>query len=60
VRRGGRSFVAMAKKTKPAKTPIPPALAQKLSRSNDRAVHQRNAQAPRGGHSPRPIRHQGR
>jgi hypothetical protein len=51
----------MAKKTKAAKPAIPAALAQKLSRTgSSRAVAQRNAQAPRGGHSPRPIRHQGR
>jgi len=51
----------MAKKTKQPKPAIPAALAQKLSqRSDNRAVSQRNAQAPRGGHSPRPIRHQGR
>ena len=50
----------MAKKTKPAKPAIPAALAQKLSRTSNRTVNERNAQAPRGGHSPRPIRHQGR
>ena len=50
----------MPKKPKQPKVAIPPALAQKLSRTSNRAVTQRNAQAPRGGHSPRPIRHQGR
>ena len=51
----------MAKKSKQPKTPIPAALKQKLEHNASKhSVDQRNAQAPRGGHSPRPIRHQGR
>jgi hypothetical protein len=51
----------MAKKSKQPKTPIPAALRQKLEQASSKhTVDQRNAQAPRGGHSPRPIRHQGR
>jgi len=51
----------MAKKSKQPKTPIPAALRQKLEHNASKhSVDQRNAQAPRGGHSPRSIRHQGR
>jgi hypothetical protein len=51
----------MSKKSKQPKTPIPAALRQKLEQaSSKQSVDQRNAHAPRGGHSPRPIRHQGR
>jgi hypothetical protein len=51
----------MSKKSKQPKTPIPAALRQKLEQaSSKQSVDQRNVRAPRGGHSPRPIRHQGR
>ena len=51
----------MAKKSKQPKTPIPAALRQKLEQaSSKQTVDQRNTRAPRGGHSPRSIRHQGR
>ena len=44
----------MAKKSKQPKTPIPAALRQKLEHgASKHSVDQRNAQAPRGGHSPR-------
>src|SRR4029078_6669075 len=50
----------MAKKSKQPKTPVPAALRQKLEQASSKhTVDQRNAQAPRGGHSPRSIRHQG-
>ena len=52
--------MAMKKNKQQPKPPIPEALKQKLDRSANRTVEQRNAQAPRGGHSPRQIRHQGR
>ena len=51
----------MSKKSKQPKTPIPAALKQKLEQAASKhTLDQRNAQAPRGGHSPRPSRHQGR
>ena len=60
-RRAHRSFKAMAKKSKQPKTPIPAALRQKLEQASSKhSVDQRNTSAPRGGHSPRAIRHQGR
>ena len=51
----------MAKKSKQPKTPIPAALRQKLEQASSKhTVEQRNTSAPRGGHSPRQIRHQSR
>jgi hypothetical protein len=51
----------MAKKSKQPKTPIPAALRQKLEQASSKhSVDQRNTSAPRDGHSPRAIRHQGR
>ncbi len=52
--------MAMKKNKAQPKPPIPAALKQKLDSSSNRNVEQRNAHAPRGGHSPRAIRHQGR
>lgn len=61
MRKAHRSFKAMAKKSKQPKTPIPAALRQKLEQASSKhSVDQRNTSAPRGGHSPRAIRHQGR
>jgi hypothetical protein len=64
-RRGRRSLLGrMAKRESGPKSStkaIPPALAHKLAARRASASEQRAAQTPpRGGHTPRPIRHQGR